>query len=440
MIAFADPAIAGGVLGLAAGHATGRWTPAAVTRTYLDRIARYDALNAFIDVDAERAMAAARASGERWAAGRPLSPLDGVPVAVKGNIAVAGLPWTAGIGAYRGRIAGADAPCVATLRNAGLVILGTLNLHEGALGVTSDNPWFGRVGNPYRPDHVPGGSSGGSGAAVAAGLCAAALGTDTLGSVRIPAAHCGVVGLKPRFGAIDTTDVTPLALAFDHVGVIARSVADAAAILGLYESVAPSPPERIGVFVPAALDPATAAALDLVCERLAAAGLPPAPVDFAGYDFSAMRRAALILAEVDAAAAHHAALAADLSGFSPEFRQMLAFGASLPPDKLTRAQQTVAAGLAEVRTAMTGADALVLPVTATPAFTFAQGAPTDHADLTSFAAMLGWPAIAVPVTLSTDGVPIGVQVVSRDGGKAIDLATMVAGLVPGIPAPVGYRG
>jgi aspartyl-tRNA(Asn)/glutamyl-tRNA(Gln) amidotransferase subunit A len=159
-----------------------------------------------------------------------------VPIAIKANIAVAGLPWTAGIAAYGDRVAAHDAACVAGLRDAGAVVLGLTNMDEGALGARGDNVFLGRCHNPHAPDFSPGGSSGGSAAAVAAGFCAAALGTDTIGSVRIPAACCGVFGHKPRQALIDRQGVVPLSPRFDHVGVLARSAQDSAAMLGLIPS------------------------------------------------------------------------------------------------------------------------------------------------------------------------------------------------------------
>ena len=161
--------------------------------------------------------------------------LAGVPVLVKDNVAVAGMPWTAGLAAFAARIAEVDAPCVAGLRAAGAIILGKVALHEGALGATTSAPR--RCDNPLAPGFTPGGSSGGSGAAVAAGFAALAIGTDTMGSVRIPAAYCGVVGFKPTAGLVGRSLVTPLSLTLDTVGMIARTVREAAA--GLAAMVVP---------------------------------------------------------------------------------------------------------------------------------------------------------------------------------------------------------
>ncbi|MEY4255634.1 MAG: hypothetical protein RLZZ141_861, partial [Pseudomonadota bacterium] len=170
---FTNPIIEAGVAGLIALYDQRAVTPVEATQAYLARIERLGGpLNAYTSVDQDGALTAARASAERWAAGEPLSGIDGVPVAIKGNIAVAGMPLHAGIGAHRDRIATEDAACVAALREAGAVILGMLNMHEGAVGATTDNEAFGKAHNPYALGLTAGGSSGGSGSAVAAGLCA----------------------------------------------------------------------------------------------------------------------------------------------------------------------------------------------------------------------------------------------------------------------------
>jgi Asp-tRNA(Asn)/Glu-tRNA(Gln) amidotransferase A subunit family amidase len=197
-----------------------------VTSAYLERIQRFDdTLRAFITVDAEGALAAARAAD---AAAETGGALHGVPVAIKDNIATAGLRTTGGSRVLKDWVPAEDAPVVRDLRRSGAVILGKTNLHEFAYGGTCTNVEFGAVRNPWNTQHVPGGSSGGSGVAVAAGMCAAALGTDTAGSIRLPACQCGVVGLKPTYGRVSIDGVIPLAWSLDHVGPLTRTVADAA--------------------------------------------------------------------------------------------------------------------------------------------------------------------------------------------------------------------
>ena len=201
-------------------------------------------LNAYISVTREEALAAARASELRYRRGTARGPLDGIPIAIKDNIWTRGVRTTAGSKFLSDFIPDRDATVVEKLRRAGAVILGKTNLHEFAYGVTTENPHYGAVRNPWDLSRVCGGSSGGSAAAVAAGLCIAALGTDTGGSVRIPSSLCGVVGLKPTFGRVSCYGTVPLAPSFDHVGPIARTVGDAALLLGAWPDAIPPIPPR----------------------------------------------------------------------------------------------------------------------------------------------------------------------------------------------------
>jgi aspartyl-tRNA(Asn)/glutamyl-tRNA(Gln) amidotransferase subunit A len=207
-----------------------RVSPTELVRTSLDAIAREQPrLNAFITVMEESAMKAAALLEKK----RPKGILTGVPIAVKDLLFTADAPTTAGSRIYDGGlITEEDADVVARLRRAGAIIVGKTNLHEVALGVTSVNEHYGPVRNPWGPEHVAGGSSGGSAVAVAADLCPAAVGTDTRGSIRIPAACCGVTGFKPTYGLVSVLGVLPLAFSLDHVGPMARSVEDAALLLG----------------------------------------------------------------------------------------------------------------------------------------------------------------------------------------------------------------
>ncbi len=198
-------------------------SPVELTRAYLERIERVDArVNAYITVTAEQALEQARALERELAAGRSRGPLHGIPLALKDNIDTAGVLTTAGSAVYADRVPTEDAECVRKLRDAGAVFLGKLNMHEFAYGGTSAVTHYGPVHNPWNLDYNPGGSSGGSAAAVAARLCAAALGTDTAASVRFPAACCGVVGLKATHGLASIRGIVPLSELHDHVGPIAR--------------------------------------------------------------------------------------------------------------------------------------------------------------------------------------------------------------------------
>jgi aspartyl-tRNA(Asn)/glutamyl-tRNA(Gln) amidotransferase subunit A len=207
-------------------------SPVDVTEAYLSRIDRLNPLlNAYIRVTAGQARQVAREAENEIARGQYRGPLHGVPVGIKDLFDIAGLPTTMGSKILRDNVAAEDATVVARLKQAGAIVLGKQTLHEFAFGITSENPHYGVVRNPWNLERVPGGSSGGTAAAVAAGLCAAGLGSDTGASIRAPASFCGVVGLKPTYGRVSRAGALPLAWSLDHPGPLARSVADCALIL-----------------------------------------------------------------------------------------------------------------------------------------------------------------------------------------------------------------
>jgi aspartyl-tRNA(Asn)/glutamyl-tRNA(Gln) amidotransferase subunit A len=207
-------------------------SPVELTRACLDRIEKLNpALNAFITVISESALAEARAAESEISRGEWRGPLHGIPVALKDLIDTAGTRTTAGSALFEHRVPAEDAEVVRRLRQAGAVILGKNNLHEFAYGGSSLVSFFGDVHNPWNVRHVAGGSSGGSAASVAAGLCYAAIGTDTAGSIREPAALCGCVGIKPTYGRVSARGVIPLSWSLDHVGPLAATVSDAALVL-----------------------------------------------------------------------------------------------------------------------------------------------------------------------------------------------------------------
>src|SRR4051794_22267445 len=202
-------------------------SPVELTRACLDRIAGRRDLNAFIPAPAESALAEAAKAEADIVAGRYRGALHGIPVSLKDLVDLAGTPTTSG-SAVPPRHPDRDAPIAANLRRAGAIIVGKTNLHEFAFGTTSDETAFGAVRNPIDPSRSPGGSSGGAAVALVEAMCYAAVGTDTGGSIRIPAAACGIVGLKPDVADLSIADIVPLSTTLDHVGPMARSVADAA--------------------------------------------------------------------------------------------------------------------------------------------------------------------------------------------------------------------
>jgi len=220
------------IRGLASAYNGGSLLPSEATRESLRRVdALNQRLNCFITLLTDSALKAAEAADGRLKAGSPLGPLDGVPVAVKDIIYIEGVRCTAGSRILENHIAAYDAPVVRKLKAAGAVIIGTTNLYEFAAGVTSFNPHYGAVKNPWDEGRDAGGSSSGSAVSVASGIVASALGTDTAGSVRIPAALCGVLGLKPTYGRVSRLGVVPLSSSLDTVGILGSSSWDAAAML-----------------------------------------------------------------------------------------------------------------------------------------------------------------------------------------------------------------
>ena len=209
-------------------------SPVDLAKDYLSRIERLNPqLNAFLTVTAEQALAEARLAEHELARGRRRGPLHGIPIALKDNMWTRDIRTTAGSAILREFVPAEDATVVRRLRKAGAVMLGKTNLHEFAYGATNENPHYGFAHNPWDEKRMTGGSSGGSAAAVSAGLCVAALGSDTGGSIRIPASFCGIVGLKPTFGRVSVYGVVPLAASMDHVGPLTRSAADAALLLAV---------------------------------------------------------------------------------------------------------------------------------------------------------------------------------------------------------------
>ncbi len=411
-----------GVAALAADLAAGRTTSEAATRAMLARIAARDGrLHAFIHLAAGAALQAASDSDCRRARGAALGVLDGVPLAAKGNIAVAGLPNTAGLGRATPPAA-ADAACVRALRDAGAVLLGTLNMHEAALGGTTDNPWFGRCANPLDETCVPGGSSGGSAAAVAAGFCAAALGTDTMGSVRLPASYCGVYGLKPTHGLIDATGVVALCERLDAVGLLAPALADLTALLSVLTSATAKAPVR-RVAVPAIarsspLQPAVRDALEQAVRALMASDVAVGSIDVPNWDPTRTRRAGLLLCEAEGAAR----FGVDGPGLSAGLTALLRYGAAAGPERIARAEAMLAAAAAGFDAASAGFGAVLLPTTPQRAFRHGDTPPADQADFTAIANITGRPAVSIPVWTAGESLPAAVQLIGQRGGEADLLA------------------
>ena len=421
--------------------ARGEQTSLQHVRLCLEHIER-SGLNAFVAVHRGQALERAAALDEARRAGQAPGPLFGLALAIKDNFDEAGIPSAAGCRAYRNRIPEKDAEAVRRLRDAGAVIVGRTNMHELADGVTSENPWTGPVHNPWREGFHPGGSSGGSAAAVAAGLVPGALGTDTGGSVRIPASLCGVVGMKPSAGLVPTAGVVPLSLSLDHVGPIAASVAGVGMLLEALAGAAgqgmaraarePAESARLGVLEPMSeSDPGVAALFDSSCQALRRAGFGITRLRVEGFE-----KALSIMASIygpEMAASHAALLSAPAEDISPALRADLERGRALPPEKHAQARARAQALAAALDAVFDEVDALVLPTTSYPARPF--GSQGSHVYLQNTCAfnLSGQPAISIPMGC-VQGLPVGLQLVSRRNcdAKLLRLSAAVeAVVVPG---------
>ncbi|MFG1611194.1 amidase [Nonomuraea wenchangensis] len=410
----------------------GRMTAAELTALALDAIATGGAeLNAFVTVDAAGAAEAARRADEELAAGIDRGPLHGIPAGVKDLIMIAGMRVTMGSRHFASHVADADAACVARLRRAGAVVVGTTTTHEFAYGPTGDRSAGGAARNPWDPSRMTGGSSAGSGAAVAAGLVPLALGTDTGGSVRIPAALCGVAGFKPAYGAIPADGVFPLSRTLDHVGVLA---ATASCCLLAYDALADSPVPvdsvdsvgevRVGWLEPDSLfptDPRVAGT------ARAAAGPVAGEVRMAPEVLELFRETYLAVQSGETAAVHADRLAAAPGLFDPEVLDRLRQAAELPAWRYLRAMEARQA-LEEHAEALFGPyDVLATPTV--PILAPPIGARESEAGgeriqvraallgMTSPWNVLGRPALTVPAGL-VDGLPVGLQLIARPGDEA----------------------
>jgi Asp-tRNA(Asn)/Glu-tRNA(Gln) amidotransferase A subunit family amidase len=433
-------------------------------KIYLDRIAKYDGrggLNAYITVAKDSALAQAARLDRLAKRGKFAGPLHGLPIAVKDNLDTAGIRTTGGSKILAKWVPPADAGVVARLKKAGAIILGKTNMHEFAFGITTNNPHYGPTRNPYDRSRIPGGSSGGSGVAAAAALCAGAIGTDTGGSVRIPASLCGVVGLKPTLTRVGRGGLMYLSFTRDCIGPITRTVGDAALMLQVMAGADPRDPESSRTRVPPyarfpktslrgkrfglpkkyfwdVIHPDTARAMERAVAAIKKRGGTVTEVEITDMNLATPTGFAIVLAESIYLMEDYlkkfdpkATIDKYLSLMGPDVKGALGSQKGTPKSKpvpgfayakaLRKDRNTMIAAFAR---AMKNVDALLLPTTPLPAARIGEdmNTPLRGKKVNTFltfirtcdpVSVVGYPAITVPAGYSGQGLPIGLQIVAR---------------------------
>ena len=398
-------------------------------------------INAFTELDFAKARALANASDRRRSSGISRGALDGVPFAIKDNVDVEGLQTGNGLGGGAA-VASATAPSIERLFDAGAILLGKLNMHEAALGATTDNPHTGKTHNPLALGFTPGGSSGGSAAAVAAGFCHFAIGSDTLGSVRLPAAYCGLVGFLPSRGTVPMNGVVPLARELDQLGPISQTVAGVVeAFAALSGQITPSYQsselhengKNLWQFVAASelygVDQHVAEVYFATIARLKRSGfaIDTEPMDWL-QTLATTRKAALVVIEREAYEFFQVQLQSEAGAFSDELRALLDFGRRLAPDRLELAHRQMRQARDQLNATTRGGKIILLPTAPQTAFAFDSPTPVNQAELTGYANIAGCPAIALPLTKTVDAnaMPYSLQLIAERGADSVLLSAALA--------------
>jgi Asp-tRNA(Asn)/Glu-tRNA(Gln) amidotransferase A subunit family amidase len=444
----------------------GRITARELVQAALTRARRLRYLNLFTTMDPDQALAAAGAIDRRRAAGQDVGPIAGLPLIIKDNIDSAALPTTAASTAFAGWRPKQDAPVLAALFQAGAVMIGKANMHEMAFGVTSNNPVYGPVGNPYNPKMIPGGSSGGTAAAISARVVTGGLGSDTGGSCRVPAALCGCVGFRPTFGRYPTAGIIPLTWTLDTPGPLARTVDDVALLDGICSKRPANRAEPriagIRLAIPRSmyqdLDPALSRTVDATLEAVRKAGAILVDADIAHLriqtldDAQGPRAVAGYLID-------HGSRVSVFEIFEkvkgPAERALLLAQLNREPSDAGAFVQSLVvqrhAYLASVASyfAENNISALLIPTTPLPARPIGQDETvelngrqvstfTTYIRNCGFGSGAGLPCLSVPVGLTADGLPVGMELVGRaeSDGTVLALGKALEQLVGVLPAPV----
>lgn len=416
-------------------------SPVELTRACLARIEKHNAaLNAYITVTAEQALADAATAETELRRGRPRGPLHGVPIALKDNIDTAGVRSTGASDLFKDRVPTGDAEVARRLKQAGIILLGKLNLHEFAYGGSSNVTAYGTMHNPWDLDRITGGSSGGPGVAVAAGLCFGSIGTDTAGSIRMPAAHCGIVGLKPTYGRVPSRGVMTLSWTLDHIGPMCRTVEDAAIMMNAiagYDRLDPTtanvPVEdytkalrlptrglRLGVLrgpFAANLDPEVEAAVNEAVALLKTmtrsavdATLPPSgnPARLWGPE---------------AYAYHEPWITKTPEKYQPGTRTSVQNGANVKASDYIAARNEVEMARRTIGQIFASLDLLIAPTMKTPPPVLgAPGSAGGGGNNNAAFDIFGLPTISIPCGFTKSGLPIGLSIAGNHWAESTVLA------------------
>jgi aspartyl-tRNA(Asn)/glutamyl-tRNA(Gln) amidotransferase subunit A len=426
-----------------------RVSPVELTQACLGRIEQINPrLNAFITVTADSALAQAREAESEIQRGSWKGPLHGIPIALKDLVDTAGARTTAASGLFKDRIPERDAEIVRRLKASGAVLLGKLNLHEFAYGGSSVISYFGAVRNPWDPAYSPGGSSGGSAAALAAELCYGAIGSDTGGSIRLPAAYCGIVGLKPTYGRVSTSGVIPLAWSLDHVGPMTRTAMDAALMLHVIAGYDPDDTNstdtpvrdyaaglegktsslRIGIpraYFYEGLHPEIQAAMDTGLSVLEKLTSSQHEIEMQAANDMALT--ALLIQKAEAYAYHREYVTRSSDLYQPETLKRIRAGAEISGPDYINARRQLDRYRRSAWKIFDGVDLVVTASTPVPPLTISELlADPDHLRAKEILAspntrpfnLLGLPAVSIPCGFTSKGLPIGMQIIGRPGDEA----------------------
>ena len=428
-------------------------SPVELLNEAIERIHRLQPkLNSYITITEEEGRKAATEAESEIRKGQYRGPLHGIPISIKDLFATRGVRTTAGSKVLSQWIPDYDATAVARLRQSGMVLVGKTNMHEFAYGVTNDNPHYGPARNPWDPTRVPGGSSGGSAAAVASSQCSASLGSDTGGSIRTPAAVCGVVGLKPTFGRVSRYGAIPLAWSLDHVGPLTKSVEDAAIMLAAMAGADPKDPStssrpivdyrngmqgsirglRLGVprqYFFEHVDPEIQKLVSAAIHELESIGATRVDVDIPALENCAAMEAHITLAE--ATSYHEPYLKKQPDDYGPTVQTNLEAGRYLLATDYVKSQRARTLLQRNFNEAFKRAEVIVSPtLPALPPLVgevLVQSGDLQEHVIDAFLRfnipydLIGFPAISLPCGLSASGLPVGLQI----AGRAFDEVTIL---------------